>query len=316
MNVRHPAAALEPAAVVPRGSRVYPVSMAPESASRPADRVRRTMRKHTPTGAAEALDEASDRAEEVTRHPWFRKAARVGHVANGILHILIGLIAWGLAFGSAPEDADQSGAIQLLAANPLGVGLIWLCAAGCVLLGLWYVSEAIWDRRSALDGVKDAGKAIVYVAIGVMFTVAALGGRQDSGESTSSASAALMSHPAGAVLLIVAGLVIIGIGGYHVYSGVTQRFMKDLRSSSRRDVSRAISVTGTIGYVAKGIVLALVGLLFVVATLQRDPEDATGMDGALKALLDQPLGPVLLASVGVGLMLFGVFACMRSRYEA
>jgi hypothetical protein len=274
------------------------------------------MRRHAPTGAARALDEASDRAEEVTRHPWFRKAARAGHIANGILHILIGLIAWSLAFGSAPEDADQSGAIGLLATNPLGVVLIWLCAAGCVLLGLWYLSEAIWDRRSALDGVKNAGKAVVYVAIGVTFTVAALGGQQDSGESTSSASAALMSHPAGAVLLIVAGLVIIGIGGYHVFSGVTQRFMHDLRSSSRREVSRAITVTGTIGYVAKGIVLALVGLLFVVATLQRDPEDATGMDGALRALLDQPLGSVLLAAIGVGLMLFGVFACMRSRYEA
>jgi Na+/proline symporter len=274
------------------------------------------MRKHAPDGAARAFDEASSRAEEVTRHPWFRKAARFGHIANGILHILIGLIAWSLAFGSAPEDADQTGAIQLLATNPLGMVLIWLCAAGCVLLGLWHLSEAIWDRQSALDGVKDLGKAVVYLSIGVLFTVAAFGGQQDSGESTSSFSAALMSHPAGAVLLVVTGLVIIGIGGYLVFSGVTQRFMDDLRSSNRREVSRLISVTGTIGYVAKGIVLALVGLLFVVATLQRDPEDATGMDGALRALLDQPFGPVLLAAIGVGLMLFGVFAVMRSRYEA
>jgi hypothetical protein len=292
--------------------------MTPEStpASRPADRVRRTVRKHAPDRAARALDEASSRAEEATGHPWFRKAARAGHIANGILHILIGLLAWSLAFGSAPADADQSGAIQLLATHPLGTVLIWLCAAGCALLGLWHLSEAIWDRQSTLDGVKDLGKAVVYVAIGVTFTVAAFGGEQDSGETTSSVSTTLMSHPAGAVLLIVAGLIIIGIGGYHVFKGATQRFMDDLRSSSRRDVSRAISVTGTVGYVAKGIVLALVGLLFVVATLQRDPQDATGMDGALRALLDQPLGPVLLSAIGVGLMLFGVFAVMRSRYEA
>ncbi|MDI3329417.1 MAG: DUF1206 domain-containing protein [Micrococcus sp.] len=292
--------------------------MTPESAStpRPAGRVRRTMRKHAPSGAARALDEASDRAEEVTRHPWFRTAARFGHIANGILHFLIGLMAWSLAFGSAPEDADQSGAIQLLASHPLGVVLIWLCAAGCVLLGLWHLSEAIWARQSPLDRVKDLGKAAAYLALGVLFTVAAIGGRQDSGESTSSFSATLMAQPAGAVLLVLIGGVIIGIGGYHVFSGVTQRFKRDLRSARRREVSRAITVTGSIGYVAKGIVLALVGLLFVVATLQRDPEDATGMDGALKAVLDQPLGPVLLAAVGVGLMLFGVFAVMRSRYEA
>jgi hypothetical protein len=303
--------------MVRRGAQVYPVSMTPESArvSRPADRARRTLRKHATDRAARALGEASDRAEEVTRHPWFRTAARAGHIANGILHVLIGVIAWSLAFGSAPEDADQSGAIQLLATNPLGMILIWLCAAGCALLGLWHLSEAVWDRQSTLDGVKDLGKAVVYLAIGVTFAVAALGRAQDSGESTSSISAALMSHPAGAVLLIVVGAVIIGIGGFHVFTGVTQRFLDDLRSSSQREVSRAIRITGTIGYIAKGIVLALVGLLFIIATLQRDPEDATGMDGALKALLDQPFGPVLLAAIGAGLMLFGVFAAMRSRYE-
>lgn len=291
--------------------------MTPDSgpASRPSDRVRRTMRKHAPQGATRALDEASDRAEEVARHPWFRTAARAGHIANGILHIIIGLIAWSLAFGSAPEDADQSGAIQLLASTPLGLALVWLCAAGCVLLGLWYLSEAIWDRRSALDGVKHLGKTVVYLAIGTLFVIAAFGGQQDSGESTSSWSAALMAHPAGSVLLVMVGVVIVGIGGYYVFSGLTQRFMVDLRSSSSREVSGAIKVTGAIGYVAKGIVLALVGLLFVVATLQQDPEEATGMDGALRALLDQPFGPVLLAAIGVGLMLFGVFAVMRSRYE-
>lgn len=287
----------------------------PSASSRPADRIERAVRKHAPDSAARAVEQFGDDAEEMAGHPWFRRLARAGHVANGILHVVIGVIAWNLAFGISTENADQSGTIQLMATNPLGMVLIWLCAAGCALLGLWHLGEAIWDRQSAVNGIKDLAKAVVYVAIGVTFTVAAFGGEMDSGESTSSVSAALMSHPVGAVLLVAAGVAVIGIGGYHVVKGLTQRFMDDLRTASRREVSRAIRVTGTIGYVAKGIAVALVGLLFVVATLQQDPEESTGLDGALKALLSQPLGPVLLAAMGVGLMLFGAYAVMRSRYE-
>lgn len=265
--------------------------------------------------AGEALSEASDKAQQASNQPWFRKLARIGHIANGILHFVIGLIALNLAFGSAPEDADQSGAIALLAATPLGMVLVWVCAAGCAALGLWYVSEAVWDRESAMDGLKDAGKAIAYVAIGVAFIIAAFGGDQDSGESTSSLSAALMKHPVGAIALIVLGAAIVVVGGFHVYSGITRRFEKSLRTSSERKVSQAIRLVGTIGYIAKGIVLALIGILFIVATVKHDPEDATGMDGALRALLDQPFGNILLAAIGIGLMSFGIYSFMRSRYE-
>lgn len=287
--------------------------MTPES---PAERVHRAVRQHGPDGASEALREASERAEAVSNHPWFRRAARSGYVANGVLHLVIGLIAWNLAFGSAPEDADQSGAIQLMAAQPLGLVLVLLCALGCALLGLWHLSEAIWDRQSALRGLKDLAKAVVYVVIGGSFLVAAFGAEQDSGESSASISAALMAHPLGAVLLVAVGAALIGVGGYHVFKGITQRFVEDLRSTGRREVSLAIQILGTVGYAAKGLVLALVGLLFVVATVQQDPEEATGMDGALRALLDQPAGPALLAGVGLGLVLFGVYSLMRSRYQA
>ncbi|MGO1542862.1 MAG: DUF1206 domain-containing protein [Gulosibacter sp.] len=262
-----------------------------------------------------ALKDASRKAEAASDHPWFRKAARLGHIANGVLHFVIGVIALNLAFGSAPEDADQSGAIALLASNPLGMALVWICAAGCALLGLWHLSEAIWDRESVTDALKNVAKTVTYFAIGVSFTVAALGGNQDSGESTSSLSATLMSNPVGAVALIVLGAAIIIVGGYHVYVGITRKFEETLRTSKERKISQGIRVVGTIGYIAKGVVLALIGLLFVMATINQDPEDATGMDGALRALLDQPFGNWILGAIGIGLMMFGVYCFMRSRFE-
>ncbi|MDD0856881.1 DUF1206 domain-containing protein [Arthrobacter alpinus] len=44
------------------------------------------------------------------------------------------------------------------------------------------------------------------------------------------------------------------------------------------------------GYIAKGIAIVTLGVLFIVAAVQVDPKDATGLDGALKALVALPFG--------------------------
>lgn len=75
-----------------------------------------------------------------------------------------------------------------------------------------------------------------------------------------------------------------------------------------------VRVTGTLGYVAKGIALGVVGVLFVVAALTSDPEESTGLDGAMQTLAEQPYGTFLLLGVGVGIALYGVYSFARARY--
>ena len=55
-------------------------------------------------------------------------------------------------------------------------------------------------------------------------------------------------------------------------------------------------------------------LLFGWAGLGADPEKATGLDGALKTMADLPAGSVVLAIIGAGLVLFGIYSVLRSRY--
>jgi hypothetical protein len=66
--------------------------------------------------------------------------------------------------------------------------------------------------------------------------------------------------------------------------------------------------------VAKGIALFVVGVLFVVAAVTADPEKASGLDGALKSLIDLPFGKVILVAVGVGLIAYGLFCGARARW--
>jgi hypothetical protein len=72
---------------------------------------------------------------------------------------------------------------------------------------------------------------------------------------------------------------------------------------------------GTVGYIAKGFALGVLGVLVVVATVTNNPEQSTGLDGALKTLREQPFGVWLLGAVALGLMAYGVFMAIRSKYQ-
>jgi hypothetical protein len=75
-----------------------------------------------------------------------------------------------------------------------------------------------------------------------------------------------------------------------------------------------VVVLGKVGYLAKGAALAAIGALFVTAAAQHEPKESGGLDVALRELLQQPFGPVLLALVALGLGCYGVYCFFRARY--
>ncbi|RKS12814.1 uncharacterized protein DUF1206 [Arthrobacter sp. AG1021] len=260
------------------------------------------------------ISSAAGKARQTARNPWFQRAARLGYVANAVLHATLGFLALVLARGGSAE-ADQSGALQTLAGQPWGIVLLWVCAIGAALLGLWSLAQAALPQPKAFSRLKSAGTGIVFLGLSGAFLQFALGNQSDSGQTTSSFSAMLMRSTAGRGALIALGVVLIGVGGYFVYRGITRGFLKDLQTTGHRALRKAITVSGVVGYPAKGLVLAAVGLLFIVSTVQGDPEESTGIDGALKALGEQQFGPFALVLVGAGLLSYALFLVFRSRFD-
>ena len=72
---------------------------------------------------------------------------------------------------------------------------------------------------------------------------------------------------------------------------------------------------GQIGAVAKGLSFMTMGGLITSAALNRRPEQAEGLDAALKTIAGQPYGRIALLAVAVGLACFGVFLFFDSRYH-
>lgn len=262
-------------------------------------------------------NQAESTARAARNSSLFRALARVGYVMLGVLHILIGVIAISIATGGGGE-ADQSGAMEEIQQSPLGVALLWIIVVGLFALAIWQIVEAVVERdpdakKKWAHRATFVGTAASYLAIAGTALVYALGGQSESSQSSQSLSATLLSAPAGVVLLVLVGLVVVAIGIAFIVRGIMQAFKKKLTLPSGT-VGKGVVAFGVAGYVAKGIAVAVAGVLFVVAAVTHDPETAGGLDSALRSLADLPFGAVILWVVGAGLVLYGLFCFARARY--
>lgn len=255
-------------------------------------------------------------ASRVQDSPVMHGAARAGFVVNGVLHILIGVIALGIAFGGG-GDADPGGAVSQVAATPGGLALLWIVAVGLWGLAAFQLLEtalvAGTDKEAWGARAKEGGKAIAYAAVGATAFSSIVGSSTDSGEQSQGFSAKLLAYPGGVVALFLVAALVVAVGGYFVVKGIRQRFLDDLSLPGGVAGRFAVAV-GTVGYIAKGIAVGVVGILFGVAALTTDPSEATGLDGALKALTTLPLGAAVLSAIALGLISYGVYCFVRAFY--
>lgn len=264
---------------------------------------------------------AVDRA---TSTQTFEYAARAGYATSGVLHLLLGYIVVRLALGGggASQNADQSGALATLASSGGGAVTLWVAAVGLFGLAAWRLAETVVGShpnepsdsdkgaKKQFKRLKSLSLAVVYCALAISAIRFAMGSGQNSGQQNAGMSAQLMQSGWGKALLIVVGLVVIGVGGYHVYKGASEKFLDDLKTSG----GSVITPLGKVGYIAKGGVLAGAGLLVIVATLNSDPAKASGIDAAVKTLGQAPFGKVLLVVAALGFAAYGAYCFAMARF--
>jgi hypothetical protein len=275
----------------------------------------------TTTSAARAADEAG-------RSDALENLARIGLIAYGVMHFLVAWLAVQLAWFGGPSggSADQSGAMRTLAETPVGKPLLWVLALGLIALATWQAAEVLrWRHGWTASGkartkaLRKSGnaliKAAIYIGLAVLAIRFATGSGQSSSQSQQETTSGVFSWPFGQWLVAAAGLVLVGVGVWHVYKGLSKKFLKqiDLAEAPRKTV-KLVTVVGGIGFPGKGIALAVVGGLLVYAAVTFDPSKARGLDGAMHTILEAPYGRWLLTAVAVGIACFGAFCLVRARH--
>ncbi|MDT0353589.1 DUF1206 domain-containing protein [Pseudonocardia charpentierae] len=262
----------------------------------------------------------AEQAGDSTSLEWL---ARGGLIAYGVVHLLVGWLALQIAWGtSGGTSADTSGALGTLAQQPFGTVLLWVVAVGLLALALWQTSEAVWghpdrDRRKRVrKQITSGAKAVVYAALAVSAALVALGSGSSSSQSQEQATTGVLAWPGGRVLVVAAGLVVIGVGIAGIVKGIRKSFTEEIDTSSMSPAVRSgVLRLGQVGYVAKGVAMGVVGGLLTYATVTFDRQTAQGLDGALQTILAQPFGRYLLTAVALGFAAFGLFAILQSRYR-
>lgn len=246
-------------------------------------------------------------------------AARLGLTARALVYLVIGFLGLSLAAGNRAE-LDQKGALRELLERPFGFVLVLLCAIGFVGYALWRFAEAIsgpvGDGGKTSARLKSFARGVVYSILAVTAVTVLLGSRSSQGGQQRGLVATALSWPGGSVIVGLVGLAVAAAGIGLVVEGWRRKFLKYLDHSDMNDSTRRLARwTGTVGSIARGLVVVLIGVLLVVAAVTGDKQDATGMDGALKSLRDLPFGNALLILASLGLLIFGVYALVEARYR-
>jgi uncharacterized protein DUF1206 len=259
---------------------------------------------------------------ELADSPWVDRAARFGYVAKGVVYALIGLIAIQVPLNLEDAPKDRQGALRVVAQQPLGEVALLAIAAGLAGYALWRLSQAILDRDDEGEGAKGLAKRGGYLARGLLYGFFAFGafalvagiGSKSSDETEETAR--VFDLPLGRWLVFAAGLGFLGAGLFNGYRSLTADFRKHLHEHELGpNVREWVIVVGVVGHAARAVVFGLIGIFLCKAALQYDPEEAKGLDGALRTITEAPYGNAALFAVAAGLIAYAAFCFVQARYR-
>lgn len=267
--------------------------------------------------APTAVAAAGARAQRSEPFEWF---ARAGFVARGVIYAIVGVLAVELALGVGGTTTNQQGALRAIARQPFGTATLAIVAVALFGYASWRLAHAALgggpdSSDSGLERIGALGSGIAYAAIGVL-AVEILAGSASGSGGAPRATAGVLGWPGGVVLVAIAGFVMLAVGAYQGYRGVTHDFLKDSKTEQMSPaVRRWVKWLGTVGHLARMVVFGMIGAFLIVSAVDYNPGKAVGLDGALATLAHGSAGPFLLGIVAAGLVAFAAYSFSDAGYR-
>jgi hypothetical protein len=278
------------------------------------------MKSQRRSGAA-PVRVARETGEDVVQSAPFEWLARSGFVARGLIYGIIGILALKLALGAGGKTTNQQGALKTVAHQPFGKWLLILVAIGLAGYGSWRIVRAALGHGpeasdSGFERVAALASGLVYLGICAIAVELLLGSKPGNSSSPRKATAGVFGWPAGTWLVGIAGAVLIGVGLYQGYRGLTRAFLRDSKTEEMTPAVRKwFERLGVFGHLARMVVFGLVGVFLIKAAADFNPKTAIGLDGALAKIAHHSYGSFLLGVVAAGLIAFGLYSVSDARYR-
>ncbi len=269
------------------------------------------------------MTSAQQHARKAGRSETARKVVLVGWAAKGFVYLSLAYLVLQMALGAQSEQASTTGALETIAQTAPGRVTLIVLGVGLLAFAVGRILEVTTLARPQIDAKDKAvagALALSYSSLALTsFSIVGLAGGSGSsggGNTEQQGSQYLFGLPGGRYLVGLVGLVVVGAGAYSAYQGFKKAFLGTLRMGELSSgSSTAVTRLGTVAYVTKGAVLALVGYFFLQAAVTYDPDQARGLDAALREVSQQSGGRVALVLVAIGLLAYALFAFVESRYR-
>jgi hypothetical protein len=260
-------------------------------------------------------------ARRAARRPWVGWLGRIGFAAQGTCFAIIAVLALRLAFGGRGKLIDPRGAFAVLAEGSWTRVLLVLLVVGLAAYSLWRLAQSLFDRGGMGSRPGGVGRRLIQLGQAVLYgllsasALRVLLGFHGQG-SPRRAAAGMLGWAGGPELVGSIGACIGVIAAVNVYWGLSGRFRESLRLRDlSRDTERWLTLIGKTGFVALGVVLALVAWFLVKAAIDFNAGKVVSLGGAMAHLARADYGRWLLTASAIGLLAYGTFGLLQARYH-
>ncbi|HEY0658677.1 MAG TPA: DUF1206 domain-containing protein [Pyrinomonadaceae bacterium] len=274
-----------------------------------------------------SLGNVKAQAEHISKdaQKWIVPLARFGFVAKGVVYIIIGILAALAAFGNGGKTTDSRGAFEEILSHSYGKPMLGAVCIGLIGYAIWRIVQAIKDTEDKGSGAKGLAVRGGYFVIGLIhlslaYSAARLisgSGGSSGGESQSKEwTAFILEQSFGELIVIAIGLGFIGFAASQFYKAYTTKFREKLKTNQMSDQTESFATKfGQFGLSARGVVFGIIGIFLILAGLRSNAGEVRGLSGALRALLQQSYGQILLGVVAIGLIAYGLYMFVLARYR-
>jgi hypothetical protein len=273
----------------------------------------------------QVAESAAAASRQVGHSRWLGRLGRLGLVAKGASYALVGVLAIALAAGVGGRATGRQGALEVIADEPWGKAAIAGLVLGFAAYALWRLAQAIFDREREGTDAPGLAKRIGYLARALFYgalaatAVTLLDGTESETTETREArqtTAQVFDWPAGRWLVAGVGAGFLVAAVFNAYRALTQKFedkwyVDDLSDGTKN----LVAGLGSVGLLARFVVFGLIGVFLVRSAYEHDPQEAIGLDGALRKLLDGAYGQALLGALAAGVLCYAVFCFAEARYR-
>ena len=251
--------------------------------------------------------------------------AQFGLIAKGLVYCLLGVLAFMAAFhikGRSAGNTDKAGVFDFIEKQTGGQIMLAILALGLISYTVWRGIQAFSDSQNKGSDAKGLATRARYLFSGLVYGSLAVyvinmlfSNPSGSGDSQQSMARELLSKPFGQWLVGIGAAILLGVGLYQIWYGISEKFRKHAEKVGRSSHTGLLLLAGKIGYVARGIVWVVIAWMFFKAALSSISAEAGDTSKAFSFLQDAAYGSYLLAAVGLGLVCYGAFNFVRAKYE-